>query len=550
MALLGVTNSPRWAEWKIAIAIAILATIVLSIPYALGYAFANPSTEYMGIVMNPEDSQSYFAKMLEGYDGNWLYTIPFTSEEHSPAFVGGFYIGLGHLARFLGLSLAAMWHIARIIADLILFLVVFDFITIFLKDSLGRWVGYLLTIFGSGLGWLLFVMNQPSWLGETPVDFKMPEAHIFFTALTFPHVAIGVALMLSSFRFSLRARAENANIWLDAILAGMANLALAIVYPFMIYPVFLTGLLFLSYRIIISRRILVREAIALATCFLIPAPLLLYYALTLATNPIFRAWEAQSITLSPPLPHYLLAYGPMLLLAVLVLRQRHAEFAFLWCWVIAVALLVYAPLNAQRRFVEGVHVPLAILASAGLVYSAVPWLERTRAFRWLVTRPGYSVEGLRRLTLVSILFLMSLSNLYILSSTSATASLEPIYPLFRLRRETEAVDWLRANTTRSDVVLGAYETGNLIAARAGNRVVVGHWAETVDWEAKLQETQDFYRANKDDAARRDFLARYHVAYVFVGPRERADGAIDMSRANYLKPVFSNSSVAILSVQLN
>jgi hypothetical protein len=122
MALVSVSNSPRWAEWKIAIAIAILATIVLSTPYALGYAFAGPKTEYSGIVMNPEDSQSYFAKMLEGYDGNWLYTIPFTSEEHSPAFVGGFYIGLGHLARFLGLSLVAMWHIARVVPDLILFL--------------------------------------------------------------------------------------------------------------------------------------------------------------------------------------------------------------------------------------------------------------------------------------------------------------------------------------------------------------------------------------------------------------------------------------------
>jgi hypothetical protein len=544
-----ISAAPRWAEWKIAIAVAILTTIILSIPYLLGYTLANPSTEYMGIVMNPEDSGSYFAKMLEGYDGNWLYTIPFTSEEHSPEFVGGFYIALGHLARFLGLPIISMWHISRIASDLILFLVIFDFIGIFLPDALARWVGYLLALFGSGLGWLLFVLNQPNWLGETPVDFKMPESHIFFTALTFPHVAIGIALILLSFRFSLRTYDVRPRPWVSAILAGIANLLLAIVYPFMIFSVLLTNSIYWLYRTSISRRPMVPETMALAISALIPAPLLLYYALTLATNPIFRAWETQSITLSPPLPHYLLAFGPMLLLAVLTPKREHAGMAFLWCWVFAVALLVCAPLNAQRRFVEGIHVALAILASAGLVHSVLPWLERTRAFSWLATLPGYSVVGLRRLTIASLLFLMSISNFYILASTSITASIQPIYPLFRLRSETDAVDWLRSNTARSDIVLGAYETGNLIAARAGNHVVLGHWAETADWAEKVKEIDEFYRGSLSQDSQSDFLARYKVSYVFFGPRERAEGAFDPSQTDYLKRVFSNSVIQIFSVQL-
>jgi hypothetical protein len=221
--------------------------------------------------------------------------------------------------------------------------------TLFLKDSLGRWVAYLLAIFGSGLGWLLFVMNQPNWLGETPVDFKMPEAHIFFTALTFPHVAIGVALVLLSFRFYLRALDRKNNVWLDASLAGSANLALAIVYPFMIYPVFLACLLFLLYRIIISRRMLAREAIVLATCFIIPAPLLLYYALTLATNQ-FSAPGAQS--------QFVAATTCCLRLMVQSFCHPHAghtELVFV-VLVIAVALLAYAPLT-RRAICRGCPCP-------------------------------------------------------------------------------------------------------------------------------------------------------------------------------------------------
>ena len=41
-------------------------------------------------------------------------------------------------------------------------------------------------ILGSGLGWVLFLFGQTYWLGAFPVDFKMPEAHLFFSAMTLP----------------------------------------------------------------------------------------------------------------------------------------------------------------------------------------------------------------------------------------------------------------------------------------------------------------------------------------------------------------------------
>ncbi len=537
-------------EWVIAALIALAAIALTLIPYVLGYALARPGTEFTGIIMNPEDSQSYFAKMLAGYDGEWLYTIPFTPEELTPAFVGGFYIALGHLARGLGLSLGAMWHLARVIADVILFLVTFGFISMFLRDSGARWTAYLLAIFGSGLGWLLFLLNQPYWLGAFPVDFKMPEAHLFFTALTFPHFALGSALVVASLWFLFKAM-NAADGWLAALGAGSTNLALAIVYPFLIYLILVTAGIYWIYLSANSRRILWRQGFVMAMTFLIPAPLLLWYGLTLATNPVFRAWDAQAVTPSPPLPHYLAAFGVMLLLGLLTFRRREQaldkSFAFLWAWVAAVALLVYAPLNPQRRFVEGVQVPLAILASAGMYGVVFPWLERTRGFRRLAVRRRYSVPGLERLFIVVFLVLMSLSNAYILTSVSVTAAVQQFYPLFRPSSEIAAVDWLRANTPRSEVVLGAYETGNYVAARAGNRVVLGHWAETVDWQTKFDEVTTFYNATMDDAWRGDLLTRYRVRYVWLGPRERELGNFDPLDVPLLQRVYSNSEVTIYRV---
>jgi hypothetical protein len=534
-------------EWLAALCVAVVAVGLLQIPYALGYALARPGTEFTGVIMNPEDSQSYFAKMLEGYDGNWLYTIPFTTEEHSPEFVGGFYLLLGHLARFLNLPLVAVWHLARIAADVIMFLAAFGFVATFLREPRTRWTAYLLAVFGAGLGWLLFLLNQPYWLGWFPVDFKMPEAHLFFIALTFPHVALGTAVILGSFWLTLQSFAPSGK-WLYAGGAGLVNLALAIVYPFLIYLVVATLGLYWIYLAVRERRVMWREARRTAIAFLVPAPLVFYYAITLATNPVFRAWDAQSITLSPPLPHYLVAYGIMLALALLSLRRFRDDAAFLWTWLVAVAVLVYAPLNPQRRFVEGVQVPLAILAAVGLCEVVLPWLSQTREFRALASLPRYSVAGIESLLIVAFLLFSSLSNVYIIASVSVTAAFQQPFPLFRSHDEITAVDWLRANTARSDVILGAYETGNYIAAHAGNRVVVGHWAETVDWQRKFNEVGAFYGTLSGNALHRGLLKRYGVQYVWFGATEHELGEYDPAASPYLQLVFSNDAVQIYRVE--
>ncbi|MBI5651719.1 MAG: hypothetical protein HZC40_14940 [Chloroflexi bacterium] len=533
-------------EWTRVLLVTVFAVALVHIPYGLGYAFAPADLQFTGIMMNPEDSQSYFAKMLQGYDGNWLYTIPFTTEEHAPAFVGGFYIALGHFARVSNLSLEATWHLARIVADGALFLVTFMFIATFLPNPRARWIAYWLALFGSGQGWLLFLFNQPYWLDAFPVDFKMPEAHLFFCAMAFPHVALGATLIQISFWCIVQAVAQPVRAFAFAGAAGITNLALAIVYPFLIYLTALTTGLYWIFLSVRARRWLWREQVLCAIAFLIPAPLVLGYAWTLATNPVFRAWDAQSITLSPPLPHYVLAYGVLLLFAAPGLRLKRGEFTFLWVWLVAVGLLVYAPLNPQRRFVQGVHIPLVILATVGFLDLFLPWVQRTRAFQWLIAQPRYSSAGLERFLIVAFLIMFSLSNWYILASVSLTATVEQPYPLFRPLGEAEAVAWLRTQTTRSQVVVGLYESGNYIAARAGNRVVVGHWAETLEWETKFDAAENFFGV-ADDAWRRDFLTRYRVEYVWFGARERASGGFEPRRLVNLEPVYSNSDVMLFKV---
>jgi hypothetical protein len=539
-------------DWLIAGIFTLLTITLLQLPYIAGYATTPPDKVYTGLIMNPEDSQTYFAKMRQGFEGEWLYTISFTPEPHEPALVGVFYVGLGHVARIFGGTITNIWHVSRVIAGIFLFLTTFWYITQYTQNRRTVWVAFLLAIFGSGLGWLLFVVGQPYWLNAFPVDFKMPEAHLFFMAMTFPHVAAGTALTLIVFR-QLQQIIDNLvslsprPLVLLSFTAGILNLTIALIYPFLIYLIVaVTGIYFLLTVLKTGIQSLVSNLkllIPLAIPFLIPAPLILYYAITLNQNPIFAAWNTQAGLPSPPIPHYLIAFGLFLLFAGIGWRQNK-QHTFLWVWVFMAAILVYVPVEAQRRFVQGVQVPLSILAAIGLVNVGMPAFFNSKAstnpLQRILKSPRYTQPKLENFLLTLFLLFMSLSNIYLLASVTITAAVQQPPQFFRSQAENAGISWLTQHTQHTDVVLGTYQAGNYIAAHAGNQVIVGHWAETLNFEQKEKDANQFFDPNTSDQWRREFVEGMDVAYVWTENGE-LDGVA------WLMPAFNQHNITIYTV---
>lgn len=553
-------DSPRVAprEWLAAGVIALVLTLFLQLPYAMGYAAARPGTVFSGLLINLSDV-TYLSAIQQGMAGGWLYQIRFTSEPHSPALLYTFYLTLGHAARVLRLDEAATWHLARAVTGFVMLLVAFGFISYFVQRPAWRRIAFLLFALGAGFDFTRLPGEILAPTSAVPLDLHMPEAHVLYSALTYPHYSAAIALMLILFWCALRGWTESPTTrarLLIGVGGALAGVGTVLVYPFL---VILTGgalgayYLWLTWR---ARTVLWGEGVWLVALFLPALPILLYYQWVLASNEIIRLWNQQVDTWSPNPLHYLLTYAPYMALAVWNAggvgfggKPSDPRRVFLWVWLGVVALLLYAPLSAQRRFVEGVQAPLAILAALGLYEAALPRLARTAWFRALLGRPNYTPAGMTRLIAVLVVALCSIGSLRVYASAVYSSAIAQPYPLFRARSELEAMDWLRVRAQADEVVLASYYTGSFVPLRAGARAYIGQYYETAHFLDKLDEVDRFFSTRTGDAERLRFLEKNRIAYLLYGDAERGLGGFDPAGVSYLTPLFVNENTTIYAVDV-
>ena len=528
--------------------IAAIVVGISSLPYLLGYVSAAPGTEFGGFVIDLDDSHSHLAKMQQGMWDGWRYHILFTPEEHPGAYLNTFYIALGKLSGLLNLSLIKTYQLARLICGMALLITSYLFLSLFLKSRERRLVAYLLICFSSGLGWLVLLTGSATLWGLSPIDFWLMDAYTFFAILTFPHLTAAMTLLLLFFILALRYM-ENSHLW-PLLASGMTLLGLVVIQPFA--ALLVDGILAVYWLLLFlrRRRLPSRETLAMTVWALAPLPLLAYYFTAFISDPVFQSWSAQNILPSPPLIHLLVGYGMVLLLAgtgaVHVMRRRDERPLLLVAWMTGALLLAYLPFTLQRRMLEGLHVPLCVLATMGMFEYLLPALTRMSWLQRLAAWRRYDTPGLRRLLLFSTIAVTLPSNLYLVAGSSL-AAVQDDPSLYYSQEEMGAVDWLRNNTERSETVLASYPMGRLIPARAGNRVFMGHFIETVEVQRKKELATTFFRADTTDDFRRNLLNEYHIRYVLHGPREMLLGDFDPSRCQYLLPAYHNAEVTIYRV---
>ena len=527
-------------RWVLLVSLAVLA--VTCMPYLLGWSLKTAESYFGNCIFLADDCYSYLAKMRQGAEGAWLFHIAYTPEPHPGTFFFPFHLLLGKITALfpggdLTTQLVFVYHGARVLFGLGLLLTVYRFLAEFTRRLAIRRLAWLMVTFGGGLGWLLAALGQPNWLGTPPLDFYLAEGFAFLVLLGFPHIAAAQSLLLWGLLFLLKAWREPSlrithyalRFTFHAASAGACWLLMGLIVPFYVpvaWAVTGAAWLALGFR---KQRTPWREGLLGGVAALVSAPVVAYSTWVFTSDPVYATWAAQNLILSPHPLHYLAAYGIPLLLAAFATRDSWRAEEPVWlplAWVAVVPVLVYLPFNLQRRLVEGVQVPLSLLAAWG---AARLWRSGRR---WLVA---------------ALLATMLPTSSAILTGSSGWMFTRPA-PVFRAAAEMTALDWLAGQTQPNGVILTAYDTGTYLPVRVGARVFLGHGLETVDADGKEAMVTRFFDAATDDSWKQWLLAEYGVDYVFWGPAERALGNFDPGQAPYLRPVYDVGEYSVFEVK--
>jgi hypothetical protein len=532
-----------------------IAVLLITLPYLFAAKASGGGYVFGGFLTNPIDGNSYLAKMYQGWEGYWQVKLPYTSNPGEGAYLFLFYIFLGHIARITGINLIAIYHTARVISSIFMFICLYRFFRYIFNDLfISRW-SFLLATFGSGSGWL----GIP--FGLITSDFWVAEAFPFLSAYTNPHFPLGLALLLwlitPDWYQSYRNRKNH------LAYAWFVSLVLGIISPFGVISaaIVLSGLLIVELHasyVPEDCSIRKRNGLDILKRFwqyikgapgifyrwlgilLGGSPVLFYYWWVVQRDPVWAAWNAQNQTPAPSIVDFIVSFSPVLLLALLgglglmVFRSRKwwkmnfvkgkttgsTSLYSLYFWAGTSLLLLFIPFNLQRRFLMGLYIPLA-----GLAVLVVNWLASHFRLRF-------------NLLMLAVLILSLPTNLLvILAARQGIHTHDP--QIYLSDGEVAAFTWIEQQTSPQAVILSGPDTGLFIPAYTGRRVIYGHPYETIDAAQEKGRVTRFFQGIPD----KTLLSR--VDYIYVGPREMASG--NQSLFNTFQVVYQSDGISIYKI---
>lgn len=476
-----------------ALAITILVILLLiSLPYCIAALIGRGEYVFIGFLLNPIDGLSYLAKMNQGWMGEWRFVLPYTKDGGQGGYLFLFYIFLGHLSRWTGISLIFMYHFARIVgAGFLLFALIRLAKRVFPGRSDLSWKAFLLAACGAGLGWLVI------FTGNIPFDLWVAEAYPFLSMYSSPHFSFGLAFIILSFDQLIAPLS-----WKSCFTVSIMGLAISVIFPFGVVVSVLLSVGWMVWTWIETRRLFWKPVVASG---ILGGPVLLYQYYVILTDPVLSGWNSQNITLTPYVVDVVLGLSPAFVLAVIgwvqLLRRRgQPERRLLLLWPALAFFLLYFPFSLQRRFSLGIFIPIAFLAVMGVDFTN----QKSAAWGKWADR---------------LLFVFSFPTFFLLIVSGLFAANNHPGLMYLTKNEDQALNWIQSNLPENSVILASPEMSLLIPAFTGRRIIYAHPFETVNAVEEEQKVLQFYAGVGWPEDNQGYLQDEQVDYFFYGPRE-------------------------------
>jgi hypothetical protein len=544
----------RATEWIFPCAVALALLAIAWIPYGVAFHTSPPSDQFMGLVGHEsiDDNNVYLGLMRQAAEGRVLFTNNFTPESNRPALFNFIYLVLGRLAGATGWSLDSVHRLFGGVSIVLLVMVTYAFIATAIRKAWYRRLALILACFGVGFIWLARLGHRLTGMHLKTIASWLVETSVFHTMLVYPHFVFAAALMVGSLLLLLKA--ERTGRFMPALAGGLCGALLAASHTFemvVLLPAAVTY--FVLDWMARERPPALHRWLSLALIIGVPLPVLILNHLTLTREPMWGNVVAR-LDFSTPDPFRLaLGLGASFFIVILTFdgflrADRTAGERMSKAWLLVALALAYFPrFNWRFHLLNGLQIPLAVLATQGLRRTAFRAILRRRARRaapwWpkaLRGWPGVQIAS----GVIIVLCCLSSVNLILSYRYEAGRVAEPTY---LPKADVAAFEWMGREVPRDALVFCTYATGNYIPRLSGQRVFIGEDMLTEDLAKRQSEVEEFFRPAWDDERRMSLLQRFGVDYVFYGSEERRMGGYDLSRASFLRPVYEAEGVKIYRV---
>lgn len=529
----GMSGFIRCRVWILVGLMSFGAISLALLPVWLGYRQSGPDEVFSSV--GRDDEYVYLAWIQQAKEGRWLFNNPYTLESHRPLYFNPLFLLIGLVGRVLSLETFLVFNFFRVLVGVSLVVGVFLFFRSLINDDRWLLIGLFLAVFSGGLGYL-------SW-SKPPVirDFNdlfmasraSTEARFLPSILFYPQSPASVVMLLGLWLLFLRLRKRFVRSL--AFLSIMIGNLLVGVHPYEAFLVLPISIGLVASELPIKRN----DLFALATLGLSVAPVSLLFLAVINREPVYHAWTLIK-QLSPPLVQWLVLYAPILPLSlaglVAYLRGQRPvwlrrEARLLLVWFILLPLLIYLPVNFQRRLAEGAYLPVSFLAVLGIW-----WLAR----RW----------GQTGIIVAAVLVILSLPDYPFQALQRFRALREDLKEGYYLpKKKEEAFVWLDLQTKNDSAVLTFPLDGLYVPAKSGNQVYLGHWANTIEMPQKWDRVVDAFWPASPSSVRRRLFQENKIEFFFAAkhPPSRVESLVIPWEDPFLRTVFENDQVAVFQV---
>ncbi len=481
----------------------------------------------------PSDTEDFFGYMSwaeQAARGAWLLKIKYTAIPHSGFLFNPFFLLAGWLSALCSCAPGLVFWWIKAVGVVLFFLAFYRYLDFLAVPPFASVAATIFVSATGGFGGLFLFLGFDSHTSGFPADVFMPEVITFWSLLRNPLFPFSLGLLVLSVYWVDRATREpgHRRFWL----AGSASGILTLLQPYYIPFIFTFAVVLVCIRngwAAIPN--LVRYFVPLLPC-------VIYMATLSWLEPVVAKHSARGAMPSPPPIAYLLGFGlPLIIVCIGLLLDRSliGRYWQLILWVVVASLLAYLPVWFQRKLIFGCQVALSILAGVSLksIFS--------RCSSNRITKIGAIACSFLLLPIA-----MGTPMYWFIYESGAKGG----SPSFVTDDVMAGLEFLKKNTPADSIVFASNSVSRLIPAFAGNTVIWGHWAMSVDLDERERWAARVFGGDSewsDEQKRREFWDR-DIEYVFL------DGDLRrwMDQNPYMakviladaETIFQNASVAI------